>query len=202
MNIGIVDYGVGNIYSLQKAFEHIGVDTVVSKDAKVLDGCSGIVLPGVGAFSDACSNISDSGLKDIILNQAAKGKLVLGICLGMQLLFDYSTEGGIFKGLGLIPGWVDRIPGSVKVPHMGWNTVQMKNNCEVLRGIKDGAYVYYVHSYYVKAEQRSDICAVTSYGTDIPAVVRRNNILGLQFHPEKSGETGLIILNNIKEMLI
>ncbi len=202
MKVGIVDYGVGNIYSLQKAFEHIGIDTVVSKDAKVLDGCSGIVLPGVGAFSDACLNISGSGLKDIILSQTAKGKLVLGICLGMQLLFDYSTEGGIFKGLGLIPGWVDRIPGSVKVPHIGWNTLQKKNDCKVLHGVKDGDHVYYVHSYYARVEQTDDICAVTSYGTDIPAVVERNNILGLQFHPEKSGETGLTILNNIKEMLI
>lgn len=202
MKLGIVDYGVGNIYSLLKAFEHIGVDAVVSKDAKVLDGCSGLVLPGVGAFCDASVNISASGLGDIILAQAAEGKLIVGICLGMQLMFDYSTEGGTFKGLGLIPGWVDRIPGSVKVPHMGWNTLQKKNECKVLEGITDGDYVYYVHSYFAKAEDSADICAVSSYGADIPAVVMRNNILGLQFHPEKSGETGLTILNNIKEMLI
>lgn len=202
MNVGIVDYGVGNIYSLMKAFEYIGVDAVVSKDAKVLDNCSGIVLPGVGAFCDACSNISISGLDDIILRQVAKGKLVMGICLGMQLMFDYSTEGGVFKGLGLLEGFVDRIPGSVKVPHMGWNTLQKKNECKALEGIKDGAYVYFVHSYYAKVEESTDICAVSSYGTSIPAVVKKDNILGIQFHPEKSGATGITILNNIKEMLI
>ncbi|MHB1392747.1 MAG: imidazole glycerol phosphate synthase subunit HisH [Clostridia bacterium] len=202
MKLGIVDYGVGNIFSLAKAFEHIGVDIVVSKDAKVLDSCSGIVLPGVGAFGDACSNISFSGLDDIILGQAAKGKLIMGICLGMQLLFDYSTEGGVIKGLGLLKGWVDRIPGSVKVPHMGWNTLIKENECKLLEGIKEGAYVYYVHSYYARVEDRNDICAVSSYGVDIPAVVSRDNILGMQFHPEKSGEIGLTILNNIKEMLI
>jgi imidazole glycerol-phosphate synthase subunit HisH len=202
MKLGIVDYGVGNIYSLKNAFEHIGVDAVVSKDAKVLDGCAGIVLPGVGAFSDACTNISTSGLEDIILGQVSKGKLILGICLGMQLLYEYSTEGAMTKGLGLLKGWVDRIPGSVKVPHMGWNTLQKKNECKVLTGIKDGAYVYYVHSYYARAEDSTDICAVSCYGADIPAVVKRGNILGMQFHPEKSGETGLAILNNIKEMLI
>ncbi|HYF84040.1 MAG TPA: imidazole glycerol phosphate synthase subunit HisH [Clostridia bacterium] len=202
MKLGIVDYGVGNIYSLKKAFEYIGVDAVVSKDAKVLDSCAGIVLPGVGAFSDACANISENGLEDIILGQVAKGKLIMGICLGMQLLFDYSTEGAVTKGLGLLKGWVDRIPGSVKVPHMGWNTLQNKNECKVLSGIKDGAYVYYVHSYYARAEDSANICAVSSYGDDIPAVVKKDNILGMQFHPEKSGETGLTILNNIKEMLI
>ncbi len=202
MKLGIVDYGVGNIYSLKKAFEHIGVDTVVSKDAKVLDSCSGIVLPGVGAFSDASANISISGLGDIIMGQAAKGKLVIGICLGMQLLFDYSTEGAVLKGLGLLKGWVDRIPDNVKVPHMGWNTLHKENECKVLEGIKNGDYVYYVHSYYARAEDRADICAVSSYGAEIPAIVKRGNVLGMQFHPEKSGETGLTILNNIKEMLI
>lgn len=202
MKIGIIDYGVGNIYSLKKAFEHIDVDAVVSKDTKVLDSCSGIVLPGVGAFSDAGSNLASSGMDAAILAQAAKGKPVIGICLGMQLMFDYSTEGGRFKGLGLIKGWVDRIPGSVKVPHMGWNTLQKTSDCSELRGIKDGAYVYYVHSYYAKAEDSKDICAVSSYGVSIPAIVKKGNVLGLQFHPEKSGDTGLKILNNIKEMLI
>jgi glutamine amidotransferase len=120
----------------------------------------------------------------------------------MQLLFDYSTEVVMTKGLGLLNGWVDRIPSSVKVPHMGWNTLEKKNECKVLEGIRDGAYVYYVHSYYARAENSTDICAVSSYGADIPAVVKRDNILGVQFHPEKSGETGLTILNNIKEMLI
>lgn len=202
MKLGIVDYGVGNIYSLIKAFEHIGVDSVVSMDAKVLDSCSGIILPGVGAFSDACNNISARGLEDIILGQAAKGKLIVGICLGMQLLFEYSTEGAVTRGLGLLRGWVDRIPGSVKVPHMGWNTLGRKNECKVLSGVKDEAYVYFVHSYYARELDSTDICAVSSYGVDIPAVVKSGNVLGMQFHPEKSGETGLKILNNIKEMLI
>lgn len=202
MKIGIVDYGVGNIYSLKKAFEYLEIDTVVSKNAKVLDGCSGIVLPGVGAFCDASSNISEEGLEEVILTQAAKGKLVLGICLGMQLMFDYSTEGGRYEGLGLLRGWVDRIPGSVKVPHMGWNTLNIHRECRVLDGIKEGDYVYYVHSYYVRAGDSSDVCACSSYGADIPAVAVKGNIVGLQFHPEKSGETGLRILKNVKELII
>lgn len=202
MKLGIVDYGVGNIFSLQNAFAHIGVDTVVSKDAKVLDNCSGIILPGVGAFGDAAFNIAEGGLEAVLKAQAAKGKLILGICLGMQLLFDYSTEGGNVGGLGLIKGWIDRLPGGVKVPHMGWNTLNLKNECSVLEGIADGAYVYYVHSYYARVENSSEIFAVSGYGAEIPAVVRRDNILGMQFHPEKSGETGIKILNNIKEMLI
>jgi glutamine amidotransferase len=173
MKVGIVDYGVGNIYSLKKAFEYIGVDAVVSKNENVLNSCSGIILPGVGAFCDACSNISDSGLDDIIFTQAEKGKLIMGICLGMQLMFDYSTEGGIFKGLGLFKGWVDRIPDGIKVPHMGWNTLEKKKESKVLEGIKDEAYVYYVHSYYARAEENSDICAVTGYGASIPAVVEK-----------------------------
>ncbi|HWR61495.1 MAG TPA: imidazole glycerol phosphate synthase subunit HisH, partial [Clostridia bacterium] len=195
MKLGIVDYGVGNIFSLQNAFAHIGVDTVVSKDAKVLDNCAGIILPGVGAFGDAAFNIAEAGLEAVLKAQAAKGKLILGICLGMQLLFDYSTEGGTVGGLGLIKGWIDRLPGGVKIPHMGWNTLNLKNECSALEGIADGAYVYYVHSYYARAGNSSEICAVSGYGAEIPAVVRKDNILGMQFHPEKSGETGIKILN-------
>jgi len=202
MKLGIVDHGTGNIYSLKKALEHLGVDTVVSKDAKVLDSCSGIVLPGVGAFCDAASNMAADGLEQVIMNQAAKGKLVLGICLGMQLMYDYSTEGGMHKGLGLISGWVDRIPDKVKVPHMGWNTLSIQKESKVLEGIGDGDYVYYVHSYYVKPEDSYYVCACSSYGVDIPAVVVKENIVGMQFHPEKSGETGLKILNNLKELII
>jgi len=202
MKLGIVDHGTGNIYSLKKALEHLGVDTVVSKDAKVLDSCSGIVLPGVGAFCDAASNMAADGLEQVIMNQAAKGKLVLGICLGMQLMYDYSTEGGMHKGLGLISGWVDRIPDKVKVPHMGWNTLSIQKESKVLEGIGDGDYVYYVHSYYVKPEDSYYVCACSSYGIDIPAVVVKENIVGMQFHPEKSGETGLKILNNLKELII
>ncbi|HYE81377.1 MAG TPA: imidazole glycerol phosphate synthase subunit HisH [Clostridia bacterium] len=202
MKLGIVDYGVGNIYSLKKAFEYLGADIAVSRDAEVLDSCSGIVLPGVGAFCDAILNMKAEGLDQVILKQVAEGKPILGICLGMQLMFDYSMEGGRFEGLGLFKGWVDRIPDTVKVPHMGWNTLEKRNECKVLEGIKDEAYVYYVHSYFARAEAVSDICAVSSYGGDIPAVVMKDNIIGLQFHPEKSGETGLAILKNIKEMII
>ncbi|HNR04851.1 MAG TPA: imidazole glycerol phosphate synthase subunit HisH [Bacillota bacterium] len=202
MKLGIVDYGTGNIYSLQKALKHIGIDTVVSKDAIVLDCCSGIVLPGVGAFCDAAANMSAYGLEQVILNQTAKGKLVLGICLGMQLMYDYSMEGGMHKGLGLISGRVERIPDTAKVPHMGWNTLSIQKKSNVLEGIGDGDYVYYVHSYYVKPEDSTYVCACSSYGVDIPAVVVKENIVGMQFHPEKSGETGLKILNNLKELII
>jgi glutamine amidotransferase len=202
MKLGIVDYGTGNIYSLKKALEHLEVDAVVSKDPKILDSCSGIVLPGVGAFCDAALNMSGDGLDRVIMKQASKGKLVLGICLGMQLMYDYSTEGGKFKGLGLLSGWVDRIPDNVKVPHMGWNTLNIQKECNALKGVGQGDYVYYVHSYYVRDGESSDLCACSSYGVDIPAVVIKGNMVGMQFHPEKSGKTGLKILKNIKEMLI
>lgn len=201
MKLGIVDYGVGNIYSLTKAFERIGIDIVVSGDGRVLDSCSGIILPGVGAFCDASSNISEKGLEEVILKQAAKGKLVMGICLGMQLLFDYSTEGGRYKGLGLLKGWVDRIPDTVKVPHMGWNTLNIKKECKILGGVKEGSFMYYVHSYYVRDADASDVCAVSSYGVDIAGVVMRDNIVGLQFHPEKSGKAGFKIIENVKELI-
>jgi glutamine amidotransferase len=202
MKVGIVDYGVGNIYSLMKAFQHLEIDVAVSKEARVLDNCSGIVLPGVGAFRDASSNIRAEGLDRIILDQAAKGKLIMGICLGMQLLFDYSTEGGIFEGLGLLKGRVDRIPEGVKVPHMGWNTLNLSKESKLLQGVREGDYVYFVHSYYVKEADSSDICAYSSYGAFVPAVASRENVYGLQFHPEKSGETGLKILKNVKELMI
>ncbi len=202
MKLGIVDYGVGNIFSLKKAFEHLGIDVAVTGNAGVLNNCSGIILPGVGAFCDAAANIFEGGLDQVIREQAAKGKTVLGICLGMQLLFDYSTEGGVTKGLGLFPGWVDRIPDSVKVPHMGWNSLENMEDSKLFEGIGKSAYVYFVHSYYAKVRDKANICAVSSYGTDIPAVVKRDNILGMQFHPEKSGRVGLNLLNNVKEMLI
>lgn len=201
MRIGIADYGVGNIYSLRNALESLEIETVVSKEAKVLDNCAGVVLPGVGAFADAISNMKAQGLDEAVMNQAAKGKLILGICLGMQILFDYSTEGGEYKGLGLLKGWVDRVPEDVKVPHMGWNTLKLQGEHKVLHGIKDGDYVYYVHSYYVRGADGSDVWALSSYGVDIPAVAGRGNIIGMQFHPEKSGETGLRILKNVKELI-
>ena len=202
MKLAIVDYGVGNIYSLRNALMNLGAEVVVSKDAHVLDDCWGIVLPGVGAFGDAVSNMKSEGLDRVILEQASKGKLVLGICLGMQLMFRYSTEGGRYEGLGLFKGWVDRIPSDVKVPHMGWNTLEIRKDCKALKGIRSGSYVYYVHSYYARAENMEDICAVSSYGVEIPAVVVKDNVVGLQFHPEKSGENGLAILKNIKEMIV
>lgn len=202
MKLGIVDYGVGNIFSLQNAFSYIGVDTIVSKDAKVLDNCTGIILPGVGAFGDAASNLAESGLDAVLKNQAAKGKPILGICLGMQLLYDYSTEGGSIRGLGLLKGWIDRLPEGIKVPHMGWNIMELRNECRALKGISDKDYVYFVHSYYARVENSSELCAVCRHGVEIAAAVKKDNILGIQFHPEKSGETGVKILKNIKEMLI
>ncbi len=201
MKLGIVDYGVGNIFSLQNAFSHIDIDTVVSKDAKVLDNCTGIILPGVGAFSDAASNLAESGLDIVLKTQAAKGKLILGICLGMQLLYDYSTEGGSIRGLGLLKGWIDRLPEGIKVPHMGWNTMELRNECRALGGISERDHLYFVHSYYARVDNNSEICAVCRHGVEIAAVVEKDNVLGIQFHPEKSGETGMKILKNIKEML-
>lgn len=205
MKLGIVDYGAGNIYSLEKAFWHIGVETVVTSEKQVLRSCSGIVLPGVAAFNDAAARICEYDLVDTLQDQVKKGKLLLGICLGMQLFFEESEEGDSSerpKGLNLLKGSVVRLPEGLKVPHMGWNTLEIKNQGRTLKGIENGAFGYFVHSYYTKTPEEACISAMTDYGVPVPAVIERDNLIGMQFHPEKSGETGLKILRNIKEMLV
>jgi glutamine amidotransferase len=194
--IAIVDYGMGNLRSVQKALELVGAEAVVTDEAAVLDAAQGIVLPGVGAFGDAVDNIRTRQLAAPVLRQAAKQKPLLGICLGMQLLFDESEEMGRHRGLGLLPGRVVRFPeGELKVPHIGWNQLQGVRGAP-LEGIRPEAYAYFVHSYYVAAEEPSDVLATTEYGVTFASVVGRGLVWGAQFHPEKSQEVGLRLLEN------
>ena len=201
--IGIVDYGVGNLFSLQSSFKMIGQDAVVTGDAKVLAQADRIILPGVGAFEDAAAKLRETGMADAVLNEAEKGKPLMGICLGMQLLFEKSFEYGEHEGLGLISGNVTDlrkdIPDSLKVPNIGWNSLSFKKETPLFKYIKEGDFVYFVHSFY--ATECSDaILATAEYGTEVTAAVCRDNVYGCQFHPEKSGRVGLDILRAFCEL--
>ncbi len=201
--IAIVDYGVGNLFSLECSFRAIGADVVVSADAQVLRQADKILLPGVGAFGDAAEKLRASGLDQVVIDQAQKGKPVMGICLGMQLLFEEGHEYGCHKGLGLIPGTVrpisDVVPKELKIPHMGWNPLCFQKESPLFSYIKDGDCVYFVHSYYA-AECADSVIATAEYGAPLTAAVQRGNVFGCQFHPEKSGKTGLQILRAFVEM--
>jgi len=194
--IGIIDYGMGNLRSVQKALELLGGETVITSDCDVLIACDGIILPGVGAFPDAIENLKSKKIDKAIEEIVKRNKPLLGICLGMQLFFDESDEIRICKGLGLIKGKITRIEGNVKIPHMGWNNLDIKSQCKILEGVKDGSYAYFVHSYLAVDMDENNINAVTSYGSEIPAVVSKGNVFGTQFHPEKSGELGMKLLEN------
>ena len=199
--VGIIDYGVGNLFSLCSSFKAIGVDAFVSGDAAELARADRLVLPGVGAFEDAAKKLQGSGMDDFVRAQAAEGKPLLGICLGMQLLFEKSFEYGEHEGLGLLKGRVvgmnGRLPEELKIPHMGWNSLEVKKG-RLLAGM-DGEFVYFVHSYYAEGCEGS-LAAVTEYGLPITAAVEKGNIFGCQFHPEKSGRAGLAILKRFSEM--
>jgi glutamine amidotransferase len=198
--IVILDYGVGNLKSVHKALERIGAEAAVSSDPASLDAACGVVLPGVGAFGDAMLNLSRRGLVEPLLHQVNRGKPLLGICLGMQLLFDESEEMGRHQGLGLLPGNVVRLPdGTLTVPHVGWNQLRLASSAStspIIAGIPDGACAYFVHSYYVVPQEPGDVAATTGYGPEFASVVRRGSIWGAQFHPEKSQEVGLALLEN------
>ena len=193
--VGIIDYGVGNLFSLQSSFSAIGEDAFVSSDAEKLAGADRLVLPGVGAFEDAAGKLRASGLDSFVKEQAAAGKPLLGICLGMQMLFEKSFEYGEHEGLGLLKGQVVPMAGkldpALKIPHMGWNALEVKQG-RLLEEV-DGQYVYFVHSFYAEGCEDS-LAAVTEYGIPITAAAERGNIFGCQFHPEKSGNVGLSIL--------
>ncbi|WP_299094204.1 imidazole glycerol phosphate synthase subunit HisH [uncultured Metabacillus sp.] len=198
--IAIIDYGMGNLYSVSKALERMNVDYILSPDQAELEKADGYILPGVGAFKDAMSILNETGLTDFIQKIVAEGKPLLGICLGMQLLFEESEENGLSKGLALLPGKVVKIPETVggttlKVPHMGWNELQIQNDSPLLKGLS-GGHAYFVHSYYVNTEEKDTLLATADYGVDVPAVVGKGNVFGTQFHPEKSSELGLAILKN------
>lgn len=199
--IAIVDYGVGNLRSVQKALERVGAEAVVSGDPGTLAAAQGVVLPGVGAFGDGMAQLEARGLVQPVLRQVEAGKPLLGICLGMQLLFEESEEMGLHAGLALLPGRVVRFPeGDLKVPHIGWNQLQVRDN-RLLAGIGDGSYAYFVHSYYVAAAEAEDVLATTEYGLQFAAVVGRNRVWGAQFHPEKSQEVGLRLLQNFSQLV-
>lgn len=202
--IAIIDYGVGNLFSLVSSFRAIGADAVVSSDPEVIRTADRLVLPGVGAFQDAAEKLKGSGLSDLIVEKAGGGTPMLGVCLGMQLLFEKSYEYGEFNGLGLIPGTVramkEILPDNLKIPHMGWNPLILKTKEHPLfREIKEGDAVYFVHSYSARNCEENTL-ATAEYGTEIVAAVGRRNIVGCQFHPEKSGDVGLRILRGFCKM--
>ena len=193
----IIDYGVGNLFSLVCSFGAVGAEAVLTSDPEVIRSADRLVLPGVGAFRDAAAKLRESGLWDLVKQQAAEGKPLMGICLGMQLLLDKSLEFGEYEGLGLIPGVVramtDIVPAGLKIPQMGWNKLIMTGSSPVFANTPEGTYMYFVHSYYCDAPKEY-ISAVTEYGAPVTAALHRDNIYGCQFHPEKSGEAGLEVL--------
>lgn len=202
MAIAIVDYGMGNLHSVGKAVERLGYEGLVTGDPAAILGADGVVLPGVGAFGDAMEHLRTSGLDAVVRQAAADRMPLLGICLGMQLLFDESEEHGRHAGLGILPGKAVRFAGAsagaaaLKVPHMGWNRLELlQPESPLLAGLEEG-HVYFVHSYHVLPAQREDLVAVTEYGHPVTAVVGRDNVYGMQFHPEKSGELGMKLLQN------
>lgn len=202
--LAIVDYGVGNLFSLHSSLNMIGVDSVITSDEKVLQSADRIILPGVGAFEDAIGKLRATGLEDVVKQQAATGKPMMGICLGMQMMFDRSFEYGEHEGLGLIPGdVVDMTPDiteGLKVPHIGWNALDMKQpDHPLFRYIQNGDFVYFVHSFYA-TKCGENTLATTEYGAPLTACVAKDNVIGCQFHPEKSGKIGLNILRAFCEM--
>ena len=193
--VAIIDYGVGNLFSLKSSFSEIGQDAVVTNDETVILSADRIILPGVGAFEDASRKLKESGLDKVVKKAVENGKPLMGICLGMQMLFDKSFEYGEYEGLGLIPGEVraisEVIPQGLKIPHIGWNALNIKKESELLKYVADGQHVYFVHSYYAKTEY---VIADTEYGAPLTAVVQNGRVYGCQFHPEMSGKVGLSIL--------
>ena len=202
--IAITDYGVGNLFSIKSSLDTIGAESVITSDENVLIKADKIILPGVGAFRDAQKKLSESGLDKVIIKEAQKGKPILGICLGMQLLFEKSFEYGEYEGLGLIKGEIrpiaDVIGEGLSIPHIGWNPLIMKKKSPLYKYVKDGECVYFVHSYYA-ANCKESVSATAEYGCELTASAEQGNVFGCQFHPEKSGKTGLNILKAFSEML-
>ena len=201
--IAVVDYGAGNLRSVELAFARIGAESRVTGDPGVIAAADGVILPGVGAFADAMRALEKSGLIPSILDAAASGRPLLGICLGMQALLDGSEEGTGVSGLGLIPGFVRRLPDrGLKIPHMGWNSLKTVKECPLTKGLPDEAYAYFVHSFACEAASPRDVLAITEYGVPFHSAVQRKNVMGVQFHPEKSGRAGQTILRNFALMAV
>ena len=197
--IAVIDYGAGNLNSVTKALDHLGyANTIVSRPEE-LEAADGMILPGVGAFPMCMAALRKSGMDQAILQQAGK-KPLLGICLGMQMLLDSSTEMGGDQGLGLIPGTVEKIKTNLKLPHIGWNSLNIVNPDPLTAGLSDGDYVYFVHSFGAKVKNSEDLALTTDYGTTVTAMIARGNVFGCQFHPEKSGPVGMTILRHFGEL--
>ena len=196
--ITIVDYGAGNLQSVEKAFQYIGAPVRLASSGTEIASAEALVLPGVGAFRDAMHSLEAGGMAQPIRDYIASGRPFLGICLGLQLLFEESEEFGHVKGLGAFKGRICRIPAEngLKVPHMGWNSLELKRTDGMFKGLQENPYVYFVHSYYLKAEERQLVSAQTEYGVKIDAAIQRGNAFATQFHPEKSGRVGLQMLRN------
>jgi imidazole glycerol-phosphate synthase subunit HisH len=194
--IAIVDYGMGNLRSVEKGFFKVGVNARVVRDAKAVDNAKAIVLPGVGAFKDCMKNLEETSLIDVIIKSIRKGKPYLGLCLGLQVLFSESQEFGVYRGLNVLNGKVVRFQSGLKVPHMGWNNVKILRKPPIFKGIDDESYFYFVHSYYVVPDNTDIAAGTTEYGIPFTSMVWKDNIFATQFHPEKSQENGLRILKN------
>lgn len=203
--IGIIDYGMGNLFSVSQALERLQVDYFISEKESELKKADALILPGVGAFKDAMARLNETGLANMIRDYVGTGKPFLGICLGVQLLFEESEENGIHSGLSLLPGRVVRFSGetengdSYKVPHMGWNRLEWVNASPITANLEED-YVYFVHSYYIVTNNPEDIIAKASYYEDVPAVVGKQNVFGMQFHPEKSSQLGVELLRNFTRL--
>ncbi len=198
--IAILDYGMGNLRSIQKAFEHIGVEAEVTSDQDRIARAGAVVLPGVGAFGDAIANLRRLSLTEPLNRAVAEGKPILGICLGLELLFTQSEERGRYEGLKFLEGEVRRFRISARVPHVGWNEIHIQRRSPLLSGIENGSFAYFVHSYYVEPKDDSIVLATTDYEIEFASVVGKDNIYGIQFHPEKSQEVGLRILENFARL--
>lgn len=200
--IAVIDYDAGNLKSVEKALTFLGERPVFTRDDKVILSADKVILPGVGAYGDAMDKLNQYHLVDVIRKVAASGTPLLGICLGMQLLFDRSDESGGVQGTGVLRGQILKIPDcpGLKIPHMGWNSLEIRPGAKLYRGIPDGSYVYFVHSYYLKADDDEIVAASTEYSTHIHASVESGNVFGCQFHPEKSSTVGLNILKNFIEL--
>lgn len=200
--IAIVDYGMGNLRSVEKALQRLGHDARVTSNADEIAAAAGVILPGVGAFADCMAYLDSTGLRTAVVEAIDSGRPFLGICLGLQLLFTESEENGIHPGLNVLAGRVKRFPAGrgLKVPHMGWNQIRIERQSPIFNGVADGSNVYFVHSYYVEADDQSIVASTTEYGLDFASAVQVGNVFACQFHPEKSGKVGLAILDNFARM--
>ena len=197
--IAVIDYGMGNLRSVEKAFQFLGFAAAIADRPEQAEGATHLVLPGDAAFGDAMRNLVERGWVDLILKGVEQGKPFLGICVGLQLMFEESEERGIHSGLGMLPGRIVKFPAGERVPQIGWNQIAIKRSVEILDGVPEGSYFYFVHSYYVDAADEDQV-ATTEYGLDYTSIAARDNAFGVQFHPEKSQQVGLRLLRNFARM--